>query len=143
MAERGLPAGHDAVAAERREKALELRQAGMSYYYIGKQLDVSKATAWKDVQRAIKEIQENYAETAMNVLTIELKRLDRLLLGLWQDAIKGDKQAVDRVVKIMERKAKYLGLDAPEKMQTYSDIDHNINITFGKDENEHKPTEEV
>jgi hypothetical protein len=53
----------------------------------------------------------------------ELSRLDGMLRGLWPDARKGSHGAVDRVLKIMERRAKLLGLDAPVKVGLGGDKD--------------------
>ncbi|MFW6344772.1 MAG: hypothetical protein ACOC0M_00350, partial [Halomonas sp.] len=46
----------------------------------------------------------------------ELDRLDRLLLGLWPKATAGSVAHVDRAIKVMERRAKLTGLDAPTKI---------------------------
>lgn len=105
----------------RREKALELRMAGMSYYYISKELGVSKSTAFSDVQKALKEIQSRYTEVAENIRTIELARIERLILGIWHSARKGDLQAIDRINRLMERKSRLLGLDAPTKQEVKSE----------------------
>jgi len=42
---------------------------------------------------------------------MELERLDRMQLGLYEKAIKGHEGAVDRILRIMNRRASYLGLD--------------------------------
>ena len=55
-------------------------------------------------------------ENVDEVRTIELQRLDSLLFSIWPEAQKGTLKAVDMVVKIMERRAKLLGLDAPTKL---------------------------
>ena len=49
------------------------------------------------------------------VRSLELARLDEMLLGLWGKASRGELQSVDRVLKILERRARYLGLDAPQR----------------------------
>lgn len=114
---KGSARGHEAAAVMRREQALELRAAGMTYMYVAEKLGISKTQAWRDVQKAIKEVQEEYTENTKAIITIELKRLDRMLLALWTEAIKGNQGAIDRVVKIMERKSRLLGLDAPTKKE--------------------------
>lgn len=96
--------------AERRAKALELRKAGASYEQIADKLGYSnRGNAYRDVDREIKAIT---AEPAKQVLTLELERLDAMLMGLWSGARSGNQGAVDRVVRIMDRRARYLGLDA-------------------------------
>jgi len=42
--------------------------------------------------------------------------LDGMLAGIWQGARKGNVSHIDRVLKIEERRAKLLGLDAPTKV---------------------------
>lgn len=99
--------------AERRRQALELRKAGATYQQIAKQLKYAgKGNVCRDIERAIAEIT---TEPAEDVKKIELARLDALLVGIWTKASKGDPMLIDRVIRIMDRRAKYLGLDAPVK----------------------------
>ena len=103
----------EADSAERTRQALELRKAGASLDQIAEKLKFAhRSNARKAIQAAIKEI---YEEPAKEVLSLELARLDAMLLGLYQKAKSGDVAAVDRVVRIMDRRAKYLGLDAPQE----------------------------
>ncbi|GGM77075.1 hypothetical protein GCM10012275_54630 [Longimycelium tulufanense] len=96
-------------AAEKRRQALELRKAGATYDQIAERLGFSsKSRARESVIAALAELT---LEPAREVLTLELERLDAMLLGLWRQARAGDLGTVDRVLKIMDRRAKYLGLD--------------------------------
>lgn len=98
-------------AAERRAQALELRKAGATYEQIAQRLGYAdRANAYRAVHTALKEIT---AEPAKEVIKLELERLDAMLLGLWPDARKGKPEAVDRVLRVMERRSKLLGLDSP------------------------------
>jgi len=98
---------------ERQRQALELRKAGASYRAIAQKLGYKgPAGAYAAVQGAIKLV---LSEPAKEVIALELDRLDALLLGLWPEASRGRWLAVDRVLAIMDRRAKYLGLDAPVK----------------------------
>lgn len=96
-------------------KALELRKAGATHDQIAEQLGVAnRSVAWKLVRSAIVEI---VREPAEEVLQIELARLDAMLLGCWTKAKSGDPHAIDRALRIMDRRAKYLGLDAPTRTE--------------------------
>jgi hypothetical protein len=44
-----------------------------------------------------------------------------MLLGLWQKASRGDPASVDRVLRIQERRARLLGLDADPGRNNTSD----------------------
>lgn len=102
-------------AAERQRQALQLRQAGVAYEDIAQRLGYSgRSSAWRSVMSALKQTLQ---EPADEVRTLELERLDRMLLGLWPQAVHGNQGAVDRALRIMERRAKLLGLDAPTKSE--------------------------
>lgn len=99
--------------AVRRQQALKLRLAGVSLESIAEKLGYAhKSNASKDIRGAIKEI---YREAAEEVRTLELERLDRIMFAVWQKAIAGDSAAIDRVLRIMDRRAQYLGLDSPKE----------------------------
>jgi hypothetical protein len=102
---------------EHEQKAIKLRMGGATYGEIGKQLGITGAGAHKMVMRVLARDAAQTAEDAPEVLRVELMRLDRMQLGLWQQAKAGNQGAVDRVLRIMDRRSKYLGLDAPERRE--------------------------
>jgi hypothetical protein len=136
--------------AERRRRALQLRQAGASLSQIGEHLGVSESRACRIVQDALAA---TVREPAEEIRALELARLDQL----WVEATKvlrrqhvtvsngrvvihpGTKapleddgpvlNAIDRLLKIQERRARLLGLDAPTKHEvlTLDAIDAEIN----------------
>lgn len=101
-------------AHERKLRALEMRKARATYAQIATALGVPRSTAWKLVQSALKDTLQ---EPADDVRKLELETLDRLQFALWQQATNGNHGAVDRVLRVMERRAKLLGLDAPRKQE--------------------------
>lgn len=94
--------------AKRQEHALNLRLAGARYAAIAEKLGISTPQAWRDVADALKEIKR---EPSLAVLDMELHRLDQMLLGLWRQAASGNLKAVGAALRIMDRRARYLGLD--------------------------------
>ena len=103
-------------------EATRLRLAGATYQQIADKLGYHyKGTAYRAVMRCLKETKREPAEP---LKTLELERMDRMLLGLWDKATHGDARAVDAVLRIMKRRAEMLGLDAPIKNEiTVKDID--------------------
>ncbi|MBM4469919.1 hypothetical protein GS982_20240 [Rhodococcus hoagii] len=95
--------------AKLQEKAMQLRLRGATIVQIAKVLDVSKSTAQRLVSEAITEIKREPTEL---VIDLELNRLDAMLTGIFPDAVKGDLKAIDRVLKLMERRSKYMNLDS-------------------------------
>lgn len=117
MARKDAQPGKSEAAAARRVKALDLRKAGASYRQIGAQLGVSEAQAFNDVKAALDALNKLEIAAAEDVRRLELERLDTLTLALWPNAKSGKEGAIDRILKLMERRAKLLGLDAPTKQE--------------------------
>lgn len=100
-------------AAERRRQALELRKAGATYDAIAQQLGYkSRDGAWRAIRSALKDV---CREPAEDVRDLEINRLDAMLLAIWQQVRNGNHGAIDRALRIMERRAKLIGLDMPMK----------------------------
>ena len=73
--------------------------------------------ACQDVTRELDKLHTTNQEMVGKILDLELERLDYLQTSLWSEALKGDERKTDRVLKIMERRSKYMGLDAPVKTE--------------------------
>lgn len=100
--------------AEKQRQALELRKAGASYAMIAERLGYeNKGSAYRAVMTAL---DRTLREPADELRELEVARLDALLLALWPQATRGDLGAIDRVLRLMERRAKLLGLDAPTQV---------------------------
>lgn len=105
-------------AKERAKKALELRKKGMRYEAIAQQLGYSsRGNAHKAVMKELNLLAKECLEEAAQVRDLELQRLDALYLKAWEAVEGGDLPAIDRCLRIMERRAKLLGLDAAEKIE--------------------------
>jgi hypothetical protein len=97
----------------RRLMVLEGRMGGATFRDLAEQLSVGLATVHNDYTQAIKKWITPLADEARD---LEAARLDRLMFSRWQLALDGNDQALDRVLKIMTRRAKLLGLDEPRKI---------------------------
>jgi hypothetical protein len=101
-------------AIERQRQALELRKGGASFPEIAKALGYSgPAGAYQAVMSALRR---TLKEPAEEVRTLEVARLDAMLLALWTQVKQGNQGAIDKALKVEERRAKLLGLDAPAKV---------------------------
>lgn len=101
----------------RQQKALLLRRSGMSFEAIGQRLGISKSRAHALVQLGLQDAREQIVTQSDDLRTEEISRLDGMLDKVYAKAAKGDLQAVDRVLKIGERRAKLLGLEAPVRIE--------------------------
>lgn len=109
-----------------RVMALQLRRDGASYRTIahamtvemqkqGHDRTIDKNVAHRLVVEALNELREQNAESAEHVKQIEIERLD-----IWTQRLATSKNAntprtIDTLLRIQERRARLLGLDAPKK----------------------------
>jgi predicted transcriptional regulator len=110
----------------RRKRVASLLLAGVrDQTRIAEQLGTSQPT----VSRDIKAIEAEWAASAVQDIAAakghDLERIERLIAALWGDAIKGKWLATDRVLALMQHRAKLLGLEAPERL----DLSGKVGIT--------------
>lgn len=89
---------------------LELRRAGLTFDAIAREVKIpgGRSDAHKIYKRALTR---TLVEPAAEIRQLEADRLDRLQVAVWSKALRGDLGAFDRVIKVMERRARLLGLD--------------------------------
>lgn len=96
-------------AKERRGKALELHLAGASYQAIADLLGyASRGSAHDAVKTALGDI----APDSSQYQATAVARVDAMLNGIWHKARRGDVQAIDRVLKLEERREALLEAEA-------------------------------
>ena len=109
-----------AVAKAKAAKALELRMEGKTFEVIAIEAGYnSKQAAYDAVKRSLDAITR---EPAKELISLDLERLDVLWQIQYLNAQGGDVQAMAACMKIMERRAKLLGLDAPVKTENKTEI---------------------
>ena len=119
MASRQRSSPKKARSVVRRAEALALRVQGYSYKEIGKRLapSITEHAAWKLVQGGLDDVRLTMAEDAEGVRVVMLRRLDRATRLVMSRIDKGELAATDRLVRLQERTARLLGLDAPDNYE--------------------------
>lgn len=109
----------DRAAIEaRRARVATLLLARVSYRKMAEQLKCSIGTISKDVSVLLAEwAKEQKPEDRHKWLTLELAKLDSLEFAIATQTQAGNLGAVDRALRVMERRAKLLGLDAPSRVE--------------------------
>jgi len=159
----GVASARRAEAAERRERAWELRKRGYTFRQIADELKplfpkYSKSSAERDIKAVLHELTTRTLNSAAEERALDLARLDELLTG-WFSRAAGvgmarpmsvaegedtdplaelrasvqeqglDKNAAEVVLKILEQRAKLIGLyrqevalTTPEPLQVTADL---------------------
>lgn len=101
------------ATASRRLRCVELAGAGKTYEQIAAEVGFSnKSSARKAVVAALAAREANAVDELRH---IEVARLDSLQAASWEDALGGNVQAVDRILRIITLRAKILGLFEPDQ----------------------------
>jgi hypothetical protein len=99
---------------KRIKQALEYRESGYSFPQISQQMKISLSTAHGYVVEGLNALP---IEAARAVLALELKRLDSMFSAFYGNAVEGDLPATEVCLRIIDRRAKLLGL-YPEQGKT-------------------------
>ena len=134
-----------AAREARRDKVMRMLLAGATQDTIARTLNISKYTVKRDISRRLADAAKNCPNTQM-YREVQRQRFEQLLLHIWPRAAKGERDAVDRVLKIMDQQAKLLGLNSPQEIQ-HIGIDQNneplvVELVKGAEKREDKTTPE-
>lgn len=120
MAQRRKRKLNEAVVL-REQQVLQLRRFGATFEAIAKQLGyANEGGAYKAYQRACLSIIRDDVE---DLRQLEIDRLDFALVKIMPKVSEGQLNAIDRMLRIMERRARLLGLDAPVKAELEVNFD--------------------
>ncbi|QDQ91583.1 hypothetical protein FND50_12650 [Rhodococcus sp. WB9] len=113
--------------AIRQKMAVEMRAKGMSLDAIAVALtkktgqQVSSKRVGEDIRRWLRAVPKEDVDTVRN---LELHRLDTAITLAMRAIAAGDLKGIDGLIKLQERRSKYLGLDqASGSNDTYSEVD--------------------
>lgn len=99
---------HEMDAKERASRAMRLRAMRVPYDQIAKELGyANRSSAFNAVQRALAEIPR---EAAKELRIAELESLDIAESALAKRLAQGELQAIDRMIRIKDMRAKLTGL---------------------------------
>lgn len=107
---------------EKERQVLELRRAGATYEECARATGYATAQgAYLAYQRALKRTLVEAGADEMREL--ELDRLDRMQRAIWGRVVQGDDKAIMTALRILDRRARYLGLDAPTRIEAKVETD--------------------
>lgn len=96
---------------EREARAVEMRMQGASFREIAQAVGyANEASAARAFWRAM---DRTPAENVVQLRRTESQRIDQIIQALWPNAMAGSARHGEVICKLIERKARLLGLDAP------------------------------
>ena len=105
----------DQETLDREAECLRLRRGGLTLDEIAKRVGYANpGSVHKALERANARI---IREDVDEIRNLEGERLDLLQAANWDNAMQGDVPAGALVLRVMERRAKLLGLDMPIRVQ--------------------------
>ena len=117
MATPGIKSAKRIEIAQRRTRVADLIKSGLSNRAIAAQLGCDEGTVRGDVKNVLAHLSEETAARAPGARDVMLAQLDDIFIPAHTkaSAADGNDNAALTCVRIMERRAKLLGLDAPVK----------------------------
>lgn len=122
------------ATAERRNKILRLRRMGLAVEQIAEALaqedppiEMAPHSVGLVIAKYVADLRAEDYENAEVIRQLEVERLDRMFARLEEDVRGGDatlkQRAIRTQLQVMERRARLLGLDAPQKLEHSGTID--------------------
>lgn len=122
--------------AQRRSDVIRLREAGATWEDVARAIERQygadrlpagwdRRYAYKDFMRELEKLREDIKEGVEEIREMETRRLERMQRSIWQKSINADgattwkqqREAIDRMLRIMQRRAQLLGLDMPQRVE--------------------------
>ena len=108
----GIP-NPEVIAKE--QEVVKLRRGGLTWDLIADRVGYSNPSgAYRAYQKALERV---VAEDVNAIRELETERLDLAQSAIWGKVLQGDNPSIANLLRIMERRAKLLGLDQPTRIQ--------------------------
>lgn len=107
-----------AADIKRDARALELRTEGWAYQEIADELGVSRSTAFRGIKHALADIEQPAVEQYRLEMNEQIDKMQSMLMERLEDADDDTlTKLLSRVERLLERRARLNGLDAPVKAE--------------------------
>ena len=113
----GVSKRRQAEIEERRERVSQLLKARFSYRDIAKSVKCSVGTVAGDVKAIFKLWADRQFENIREQALLDLATVNDALMAITNDVRSGDTGAINTMVRLLERRARILGYEAPTRME--------------------------
>src|SRR5690606_22498535 len=101
----------------RRAKLAKPKLGGISVRQSAQELGCSGGTVYSDLEAALARTADTADEHSRMERHVSLGRCEAALRAIWPRICRGDVEAINAFVRLDQRRAKLLGLDAPTKQE--------------------------
>lgn len=99
----------------REDMALNMRLSGASYQQINQSFGYARVSTVEKL--VIDAMKRRVDEPVLQVRTLDIERLDRMLAALWPQVLVGDQGAIKTAIRVMQQKEHILpGLSVPTRL---------------------------
>jgi DNA-binding CsgD family transcriptional regulator len=109
-----------AAVRQREADALDLRAEGLTFQEIGARLGVSRQMAARIVRRGLRALPR---ESAAELVVLQDAQLDMIWAAMFPRAVEGSPRAAAVCIRVLERRAKLHGLDAPTRTEVRMSVE--------------------
>jgi hypothetical protein len=109
---KGQPPSPDTI--EKEQEVVKLRRGGLTWDLIGERVGLSPSGAQKAFDRSLARVVKDDIEA---IRALETERLDLAQSAIWGKVLQGDNPSIANLLRIMERRARLLGIDQPIRQQ--------------------------
>ncbi len=102
--------------ADRRSQVLQMTIAGKPMDAIASEFELSRQTISNDLRKALETQERDTLSGAAELRQIQSNRLTQALDAIWLRIKGGELEAISMFIRLCEREAKLLGLDAPTRV---------------------------
>ena len=106
---------------QKKLQIMQLRVAGWAVWQIAEHVGISITNVHNHIFDQLSSWRDMTQEMSNELRELEVQRLDEFLRALWPKIQTGNPRAIETALKVSERRAKLLGLDAPEKREVTVD----------------------
>lgn len=119
---RGSHWGNAEQRAERQARALKMRLEGLSMKAIAEEIGVSMGCIWNWCKQYTDQCKEEAKADAWRILMRDWEITEAMIDGLLEKATSGNPRSCLAMIRLLERRSKYRGLDAATKVEVNAEV---------------------
>src|SRR3990170_1545453 len=105
-----------ALQAEEAAAAWEMYKSGSSIHNIATKLQQKPRTVARYIAGALRDLRVISLQAASEYRQVHLERIQAAIGAIWPKVLRGQIDAINTLIRLLERESKLLGLDAPQKV---------------------------